>query len=520
MASHKKESFARLAQSVGLPVSGLRKAVQDLKEIIGDASSSDDVALAQLYIGAGGDINTAVNHYFSTGLPTVSSSSAGSSSSLPADKPSWGRRISDNFDTDDQTFMDYDDDEHGAAIDAEFAAAVQAQDDEVWGSSMPTAWEDSSDFAVAPPAPKYHKPPVPVAPSVLPDRKRSPVKPLSKRISRGSSMPIASVADNKSSEEKKAAAGGRMPVEEVAELYRDTLETIKALEEISADQMTSSHRQGARKVLIQIYQNLPPGDKAKQTSPSGPLPNTKECQVCFQRFGGDTRKQIMTHCGHDLICTDCYTIYIRTHINDEDVLPWLVCPHPECKIPLHPADVAAASVSPLYLYHMARIHIGKTLAQHEDWVLCKGNEKSGKDKCLFGFVVLEAGKKSNRACDVCGLRQSVEKKAVELDAEFKEMIRKGEMRDCPVCHFYTTKDYGICNVIQCAKCGIWWNWRNKETGSTYKGLKEKARMSGTLWEPGELAYQQKLERSDPKAFAALLEKNGQKYDPNYRRGAD
>ena len=35
---------------------------------------------------------------------------------------------------------------------------------------------------------------------------------------------------------------------------------------------------------------------------------------------------------------------------------------------------------------------------------------------------------------------------------------------------------------------------------------------------GELRYQQELERSNPKAFRALLERNGIKYDPNYVRG--
>jgi hypothetical protein len=35
---------------------------------------------------------------------------------------------------------------------------------------------------------------------------------------------------------------------------------------------------------------------------------------------------------------------------------------------------------------------------------------------------------------------------------------------------------------------------------------------------GELHYQQDLQRRDPKAFQALLERNGIKYDPNYIRG--
>ena len=43
-------------------------------------------------------------------------------------------------------------------------------------------------------------------------------------------------------------------------------------------------------------------------------------------------------------------------------------------------------------------------------------------------------------------------------------------------------------------------------------------LSGTLWEPGELAFQQDLQRKDPKAFKALLERNGMEYNPNYVRG--
>jgi hypothetical protein len=97
------------------------------------------------------------------------------------------------------------------------------------------------------------------------------------------------------------------------------------------------------------------------------------------------------------------------------------------------------------------------------------------------------------------------------------------------------KEKGLCNVIECVKCGIWWNWRTREQGHDGKDLKQKARMNGTLWEAGrslkdfnlflivsffsgELRYQQELERSNPKEFQALLERNGIKYDPNYVRG--
>ncbi len=114
------------------------------------------------------------------------------------------------------------------------------------------------------------------------------------------------------------------------------------------------------------------------------------------------------------------------------------------------------------------------------------------------------------------------------------MIQSGQLRECPSCRHLTMKEKGLCNVIECAKCGIWWNWKTKEQGHNGKDLKQRARMNGSLWEPGkflqnfilslivlfsgELQYQQQLERNNPKEFKALLERNGVKYDPNYVRG--
>ena len=67
---------------------------------------------------------------------------------------------------------------------------------------------------------------------------------------------------------------------------------------------------------------------------------------------------------------------------------------------------------------------------------------------------------------------------------------------------------GIVRRLVCPSC--------KEPFS--REVKEKARQRGTLWEPGELQYQQTLQQSDPSAFKNLLERNGMHYDPNYRRG--
>lgn len=104
------------------------------------------------------------------------------------------------------------------------------------------------------------------------------------------------------------------------------------------------------------------------------------------------------------------------------------------------------------------------------------------------------------------------------DEGLLKMKADGSLRECPSCSFPTIKEYGICNIIQCEQCNIWWNWRSKETGRTSQELKNKARSRGTLWEPGELQFQQTLQQSDPEAFKELLERNGMQYDPNYRRG--
>mmetsp|Transcript_48912 Transcript_48912/g.60130 ORF Transcript_48912/g.60130 Transcript_48912/m.60130 type:complete len:101 (-) Transcript_48912:56-358(-) len=98
------------------------------------------------------------------------------------------------------------------------------------------------------------------------------------------------------------------------------------------------------------------------------------------------------------------------------------------------------------------------------------------------------------------------------------MEQSGEVKRCPVCKHPHMKDYGLCNVLKCGNCMIWWNWRTYEYDKSQKALKNKARANKTLWEPGQLEYQMKLQRENPQAFKELLERNGIKYDPNYKRG--
>ena len=74
-----------------------------------------------------------------------------------------------------------------------------------------------------------------------------------------------------------------------------------------------------------------------------------------------------------------------------------------------------------------------------------------------------------------------------LKLDFKKMIQAGTLRECPTCRHLTLKEKGLCNIIECAKCGIWWNWRTQEQGHNGKDMKQRARMNGTLWEPGKFS---------------------------------
>lgn len=62
-------------------------------------------------------------------------------------------------------------------------------------------------------------------------------------------------------------------------------------------------------------------------------------------------------------------------------------------------------------------------------------------------------------------------------------------------------------MIQCAKCAVWWNWATMETGKDQRSMKDTARYNGTLWMPGELQYQMRLQQTNLPEFIALLERS-------------
>jgi len=234
------------------------------------------------------------------------------------------------------------------------------------------------------------------------------------------------------------------------------------------------------------------------------------CTVCYSDFDEDTQAVSLTNCQHSSVCSDCFGQFLKVRIKDEEVLPWIPCPTPDCGLPVHPKDLTSSTVSTLELYLFSCSLMRKTLARNKNWVNCS------TDKCEFGFLLRGKETKMQAKCPVCHKSQTVAK--VDPDADVQKMIAEGVIRKCPKCEHPALKDFGMCNIMECGKCGIWWNWRTRETGKTSRELKDRARARGTLWEPGELVYQQRLQQTDPAKFRELLEKNGIKYDPSYMRG--
>jgi hypothetical protein len=288
----------------------------------------------------------------------------------------------------------------------------------------------------------------------------------------------------------------------IQELYREFSEQQA---EKAADQKKKEKNKAADKKT---------SSKDKDAKSPPKKTTAKQCQICFSDYDKEATPFIVTNCGHATGCTECFMKYVQNKIAEKDVTPWINCPEDKCYTPLHFDDVVGSGANTLELYQMADVYLHKMLARNENWIPCSVKE------CGYGFLVegKVGTKMEGMACGVCYTKQTVEKKEQGLDEEFKKLQKEGKLKACPVCKLWTMKEYGICNVIQCGKCAIWWNWRTFATGKTSRELKEKARGDGSLWEPGELAFQQNLEQSNPKAFKELLERNGMKFDPNYRRG--
>jgi len=244
--------------------------------------------------------------------------------------------------------------------------------------------------------------------------------------------------------------------------------------------------------------------------------NCESCTIAFateDEKGDDVdrciREELTCHAN---ICRTCFGSWIRTKIKDEDVLPHIRCPAKDCDCSIPCGNfINNYNLSVKDLFEFASVYCLKMLSRNSNWYACPTG------KCKYGFVFKTTENEKTATCDGCGIKHTIKRKE-ERDEGFNEMLKEGKIRLCPACKYPHMKDYGMCNVLQCGNCNMWWNWKTLEFAKTSKDLKEKARQNHTLWEPGELEFQQKLERENPEAFKELLKKNGIEYDPNYTRG--
>ncbi|CAF1364450.1 unnamed protein product [Adineta steineri] len=279
---------------------------------------------------------------------------------------------------------------------------------------------------------------------------------------------------------------------------------ISVLKEQRQQTKTFSDQQ-LHEIVTQLFNSL----QYKHEQPEGQL-IYKCCQICLDK---DESVILMNACGHRMICRDDFHQYLSTRIRDGDLLPWIPCPAEICNVPCDAKTIIErGSLTHAELASFIITYMLKKLSRNENFITCVQCQQGG-------FLQIGSPRKEEVICQICNVKQTIEKGSDgDLDLAFKEMIQSGELRECPTCRLLTLKEKGLCNVIECAKCGVWWNWRTREQGHSEKDLKQKARMNGTLWEPGELRYQQDLERRNPEEFKALLERNGIKYNPNYVRG--
>jgi hypothetical protein len=201
-----------------------------------------------------------------------------------------------------------------------------------------------------------------------------------------------------------------------------------------------------------------------------------------------------------MICADDFHQYLMTRIRDGEILPWIPCPAEICHVPCDAQNIIRdGRLTKAELLSFVTTYMQKKLSRNENFISCSNCS-------LGGFLQLGPSKKEQVRCSICDVQQTIEKDGKrELDfgvlirvlsrhgvsivvvlllVEFKDMIRLGTLRERPACRQLTLKEKGVCNVIECVKCGVWWNWRTREQGHSEKDLKHRSRMNNTLWEPG------------------------------------
>ena len=186
------------------------------------------------------------------------------------------------------------------------------------------------------------------------------------------------------------------------------------------------------------------------------------CEVCYETIvpiavdsrdeakRGDAELALtMPVCGHNHVCNSCMGGYLTSRISSNDVAAWLPCPHPDCAQPVPPSVLTYPGLlPPSTLLLLLQSFLLKSLARSTAFIPCTTS------LCPYAFLSVGAAA-VKLTCPLCSQQQTVQRgKVEELDASFKQMIKEGTLRGCPACSHYTMKEKGICNVLECAKCGV------------------------------------------------------------------
>ena len=203
--------------------------------------------------------------------------------------------------------------------------------------------------------------------------------------------------------------------------------------------------------------------KAKPRSRSKRRRKEGVCEVCYEPIVQVTLEEseeskrmdraemalTMPGCGHDQVCNSCLAGYLTSRISSNDVAAWIPCPHPDCMQPVPPSVLTYPGLmSSTTLLLLLQSFLIKTLSRSTAFIPCTTS------LCPYAFFSLTTSAVA-QTCPLCRKEQTVERgKAEELDPAFKAMISAGTLRNCPACAHWTMKEKGICNVLECAKCGV------------------------------------------------------------------
>ena len=276
-----------------------------------------------------------------------------------------------------------------------------------------------------------------------------------------------------------------------------------------------------RRIIYDLFQKYYRTKYQVDTVDQSRLKHSDKCFGCLESFGGTVAPAHLSPeaGGNSAICLVCLQEHIKCKINEGEVTPWIRSPcYNFTNQPLTPGNVLLlldATPSPNHrsehrklIHNFIKVYCRQIAQQHlkEDFLVCT--------ECEFGLC--KSQNPTIQHCPNC----SVELPTIVIDDTMQKMLDNGSMRKSSCCGQLHHKQYGVCNVIQCQGCNMYFNWNSNDFGKDSKELKQKARDANTLWQPGEQEYQANLRATDEQAFIELLKSNGVDYDPNYVPGQD